>query len=113
MYITLLQIVQMLVGMWITVRAVLYQVEGLECHVNKTNSVLGLTMYFSYFVLFGKLFIDHYYFGKRAPSAVKREKSVVRSVSSKVIQSVVSDDVSEQMLEEVDTDSSDDSKKDK
>merc|ERR1712039_922140 len=34
--------------------------EGLECHVNKTNSILGLAMYFSYFLLFFKLFIENY-----------------------------------------------------
>merc|ERR550537_987277 len=60
MYITLLQIVQMLVGMWITIKAVLFQIDGKECSVNKTNSVLGLTMYFSYFVLFAELFIANY-----------------------------------------------------
>merc|ERR1712217_896124 len=30
------------------------------CDVHKTNSVLGLGMYFSYFVLFFKLFVDNY-----------------------------------------------------
>merc|ERR1711972_1030832 len=59
-YITLLQLVQMLVGMFVTIKAVLYQVAGQECHVNRTNSVLGLSMYASYFVLFFKLFIDNY-----------------------------------------------------
>merc|ERR1719396_178996 len=95
MYITLLQLVQMLVGMWVTIKAVSYQMDGQECSVNKTNSVLGLAMYFSYFVLFGKLFIDHYCLGKKLggtqPKA-KREKSIARSISNKVIQSVVDED---------------------
>jgi len=91
MYITLLQLVQMLVGMFITIRAVLYQVDGQECHVNKTNSVLGLTMYFSYFVLFGKLFVDHYLLGKKAQPTARKQKSLVRTVSSKVIQAIDSD----------------------
>merc|ERR1712203_935048 len=56
-YITLLQLVQMLVGMFVTAKAVLYQAAGDDCHVNKTNSVLGLSMYASYFVLFFKLFV--------------------------------------------------------
>merc|ERR1712050_563241 len=59
-FITLGQLAQMLVGMFVTIKAVMYQDQGHECHVNKTNSVLGLTMYFSYFVLFGKLFVDNY-----------------------------------------------------
>ncbi|MFC4290679.1 elongation of very long chain fatty acids protein, partial [Neobacillus cucumis] len=59
-FITLAQLAQMLVGMFVTIKAVMYQDAGLECHVNKTNSVLGLMMYFSYFVLFFKLFIENY-----------------------------------------------------
>ena len=58
-YITLLQLVHMLVGMFITVKAVLHQAAGEECHVSKTNSVLGSAMYASYFVLFFKL-VDNY-----------------------------------------------------
>merc|ERR1711979_104697 len=59
-FITLAQLAQMLVGMFVTIKAVMYQNAGLECHVNKTNSVLGLAMYASYFVLFFKLFIENY-----------------------------------------------------
>jgi len=81
MYITLLQLVQMLVGIWVTVKAVLYQMDGSECHVNKTNSFLGLAMYVSYFLLFGKLFVEHYVLkGKQAPKA-RKQPSVIRSVS--------------------------------
>mmetsp|Transcript_78063 Transcript_78063/g.253289 ORF Transcript_78063/g.253289 Transcript_78063/m.253289 type:complete len:223 (-) Transcript_78063:313-981(-) len=64
-HITLLQLVQMLVGMFVTMKAVLYQAAGEECHVNKTNSVLGLAMYSSYFILFFKLFVDKYYLKPR------------------------------------------------
>lgn len=100
MYITLLQITQMLVGMWITIKAVLYQMDGQECHVNKTNSVLGLLMYASYFILFSKLFVDHYLLGQKAkPAAMKKEKSIVRAVSSKVLQAIESDDDSNQAKE--------------
>merc|ERR1719220_2747819 len=59
-FITLAQLAQMLVGMFVTIKAVMYQNAGLECHVNKTNSVLGLAMYASYFLLFFKLFIENY-----------------------------------------------------
>merc|ERR1711933_226436 len=87
-YITLLQLVQMLVGMFVTVKAVLYQAAGDECHVNKTNSVLGLGMYASCFVLFFKLFVDNYYL---KPKTLKKRASlreVARSVSRKMTQHV-------------------------
>merc|ERR1712066_383935 len=90
-YITLLQLVQMLVGMFVTVKAVLYQAAGDECHVNKTNSVLGLGMYLSYFVLFFKLFVDNYYL---KPKTLKKRASlreVARSVSRKMTQHVTDD----------------------
>jgi len=60
MCITLLQILQMIVGMFVILKAMMYQAAGEECHVNKTNSILGLAMYASYFVLFCKLFVDKY-----------------------------------------------------
>jgi len=60
MLITLLQILQMVVGMFIILKAMMYQAAGEECYVNKTNSILGLAMYASYFVLFCKLFVDKY-----------------------------------------------------
>jgi len=85
MYITLLQLAQMLVGIFVTVKAVLYQIAGEECYVNKTNSVLGLLMYASYFVLFFKLFIDNYFV--KGKGKVKRQPSVrdaLRSVSGKL-----------------------------
>lgn len=59
-FITLAQLAQMLVGMIVTIAAVIYQDSGAECHVNRTNSVLGLAMYFSYFVLFLELYIQNY-----------------------------------------------------
>jgi len=87
-YITLLQLVQMLVGMFVTIKAVLHQAAGDECHVNKTNSVLGLGMYASYFLLFFKLFVDNYYL---KPKSLKKRTSlreVARSVSRKMTQHV-------------------------
>merc|ERR1712066_540691 len=79
-YITLLQLVQMLVGMFVTVKAVLYQAAGNECHVNKTNSVLGLSMYASYFVLFFKLFVDNYYLKPKKSLAMKKRRTDCSSV---------------------------------
>merc|ERR1712207_44699 len=90
-YITLLQLLQMLVGMFVTLKAVLYQAAGEECHVNKTNSILGLTMYASYFVLFFKLFVDNYYLKPKMPKKQPSVKDVMRSVSRKFTQ-VIDDD---------------------
>ena len=58
--VTLLQLAQMVVGIFVTVRAVVYQANGRECAVNKTNSLLGLAMYVSYFLLFLQLFLRSY-----------------------------------------------------
>merc|ERR1712066_224707 len=91
-YITLLQLVQMLVGMFVTVKAVLYQAAGEECHVNKTNSIPGLTMYASYFVLFFKLFVDNYYLKPKGPKKQPSVRDVMRSVSRKITQVVNDDD---------------------
>merc|ERR1712039_408332 len=90
-YITLLQLVQMLVGMFVTIKAVLYQAEGEECHVNKTNSLLGLSMYASYFVLFFKLFVDNYYLKPKGVQKKKSLREVARSVSRKVTQNVLAE----------------------
>jgi len=89
-FITLAQLLQMAVGMFVTVKAVFYQADGLECHVNKTNSVLGLSMYFSYFVLFLKLFIDNYVMKKKqgdalTPNQMAVQPSLVRSTTEEVI----------------------------
>jgi len=95
-FITLAQLLQMLVGMFVTIKAVLYQDAGHECHVNKTNSVLGLTMYFSYFVLFFKLFVDNYVTRtrKRAPAEGLPPKKktlgeVTREMSRKITNQIV------------------------
>merc|ERR1711881_285831 len=93
-YITLLQLLQMLVGMFVTVKAVMYQAGGEECHVNKTNSILGLTMYASYFVLFFKLFVDNYYLKLKSPKKQASVRDVMRAVSRKITQ-VVDDDGNE------------------
>merc|ERR1712113_29714 len=95
-YITLLQLVQMLVGMFVTIRAVMYLAAGEECHVNKTNSFLGLSMYASYFVLFFKLFIDNYSLKPRALPKKKSLSEVVRTMSRKITQTVEDESEGEQ-----------------
>merc|ERR1712227_139970 len=74
------------------IKAVMYQTEGEECHVNKTNSVLGLAMYASYFVLFFKLFVDNYYLKPKTATALPQKlptmREVARSVSRKMTQAI-------------------------
>ena len=87
-FITLAQLMQMLVGMYVTIKAVLHQTRGDECHVNKTNSVLSLGMYFSYFVLFFKLFADNYCLNRKGAWSLPRKPSVseiVRKASEKAL----------------------------
>lgn len=58
--ITSLQLSQMVVGIVVTLAGMHYSAKG-DCeYVNRTNSVLGLAMYASYFVLFGNFFVRHY-----------------------------------------------------
>eukprot|EP00656_Telonema_subtile_P025742 TRINITY_DN27783_c0_g1_i2.p1 TRINITY_DN27783_c0_g1~~TRINITY_DN27783_c0_g1_i2.p1 ORF type:complete len:135 (-),score=30.24 TRINITY_DN27783_c0_g1_i2:256-660(-) len=62
---TLLQITQMVIGLMVLVDGVRQSMAGVDCHLPKGTAVLGLGMYGSYFVLFVKLFVDHYILGKR------------------------------------------------
>merc|ERR1712137_1181845 len=91
-FITLAQLVQMLVGMYVTIKAVIHQMHGEECYVNKTNSVLGLGMYFSYFVLFFKLFLDNYCLKRKDAPQLPRKPSTsldaVRKASEKALHTV-------------------------
>merc|ERR1711870_47934 len=91
-FITLAQLMQMLVGMYVTIKAVLHQTRGDECHVNKTNSVLGLGMYFSYFVPFFKLFLDNYCMkDHKKLSALPRKPSVSLDVIRKASEKALDD----------------------
>merc|ERR1712107_670186 len=82
-FITLAQLMQMLVGMYVTIKAVIHQKHGEECHVNKTNSVLGLSMYFSYSVLFFKLFVDNYCLKRKDAPKLPRKPSASLSIERK------------------------------
>ena len=56
---TILQLLQMVGGIIVTVASAVYSTtEGMGCHYNATNTLLGLVMYLSYFVLFFELFLD-------------------------------------------------------
>ena len=60
MLITTMQLMQMVVGIVVTVASVVYHANGHVCYTNLFNSALGLIMYASYFVLFLQLFIKNY-----------------------------------------------------
>ena len=74
MCLTLLQLLQMVVGIAVTVASAVYSVEAKDgCHGNSTNTVLGLLMYFSYFVLFGHLFRQRYCVPQTKGKGVKKD----------------------------------------
>eukprot|EP00471_Norrisiella_sphaerica_P004280 CAMPEP_0184478438 /NCGR_PEP_ID=MMETSP0113_2-20130426/469_1 /TAXON_ID=91329 /ORGANISM="Norrisiella sphaerica, Strain BC52" /LENGTH=316 /DNA_ID=CAMNT_0026856237 /DNA_START=214 /DNA_END=1164 /DNA_ORIENTATION=+ len=61
-FITIIQILQMVVGMLVTATSAYYHTLGGDaaCHVNGPNYRMGLAMYCSYFLLFVKLFAQKY-----------------------------------------------------
>jgi len=65
MLITTLQLLQMVVGIVVTVASVVYHARGATCYVSLVNSCLGLIMYSSYFALFLQLFLNHYVYNKK------------------------------------------------
>ena len=63
MFVTSIQLCQMVMGIAVTVSAAYFSSSaggGHDCSVNPTNSFLGLSMYLSYFLLFGELFLRYY-----------------------------------------------------
>merc|ERR1712039_725142 len=82
-FITLAQLVQMVVGMLVTAKAVNYQMAGEECHVNRTNSILGMLMYASYFVLFGILFMENYIWGTKKTGSAGAERAFKQELPAK------------------------------
>lgn len=64
MMVTTMQLVQMVVGFFVTGAAYYYIMNGeKECHATTLNIVSGLLMYFSYFVLFAMYFYKTYLAG--------------------------------------------------
>jgi hypothetical protein len=63
MIITILQIVQMFVGMFITGYAFTLQQEGDQCSTHTLT--YAMIMYFSYLILFIKFFVDSYFLGSK------------------------------------------------
>jgi len=77
MLITSSQIVQMIVGCYVTYYGYSMNVRGELCQISDGTAKLALTMYGSYFVLFARFFINSY-FGP-AKSRGKRSESPERS----------------------------------
>lgn len=73
MFITTLQLLQMIVGCTINIWAY-SALKNSECHITPFNVKLSLIMYFSYFVLFARFFYKAYFSGQR------RKKPVDHSV---------------------------------
>ena len=79
MLITLLQLSQMVVGITVTVSSLVYHARGDVCYVPAANSVMGLTMYASYFALFFVLFKSLYLTKKEKQAKAEREESRAKS----------------------------------
>ena len=76
MLITLLQLSQMVVGITVTVSSLVYHARGDVCYVPAANSVMGLTMYASYFALFFVLFKSLYLTKKEKLAKAEREEAL-------------------------------------
>ena len=63
---TSLQPLQMVGGIVVTTASAAYHLRGATCYVSLANSLLGCLMYASYFLLFAKLFRQHYILKKAA-----------------------------------------------
>lgn len=59
-FITTAQIMQMVVGAFVTMSAAWWWVKGRDCHLRQSTCCLGVVMYLSYFSLFVALFVDKY-----------------------------------------------------
>jgi len=73
MVITLLQLLQMVVGCWVNILAWRYKAAGRDCSVSQTNLYWSFAMYFSYFILFARFFQQAYFSRKTAQKTLKSE----------------------------------------
>ena len=94
MAITSMQLLQMVVGIAVTVASVVYHYNEKTCYVSLVNSALGLVMYSSYFVLFLQLFLNHYVFttksAKKAQPADTLAAAADATNKAKVVENEVS-----------------------
>ena len=63
MLITSLQIIQMMIGVYVKFYAYQRKSSGENCDINNSTIFWGSIMYFSYFLLFVKFFINSYFSG--------------------------------------------------
>lgn len=83
MLITLLQLSQMVVGITVTVASIAYHGYRMTCYVSLLNSLLGLLMYTSYFLLFFALFQKLYLHKKRSRTAADEPAGVRVSAAAR------------------------------
>ena len=59
-FITLLQLIQMIIGCAVNIAAFYYKEQGYSCATSYTNIILSLLMYASYLLLFAHFFYMNY-----------------------------------------------------
>jgi hypothetical protein len=80
--ITSLQILQMIVGMAVTLATFIWRQDSEGCRVDPANSRMGLAMYTSYFVLFAILFKKLYLTPKKPKTSTNSGKPVQSSIAA-------------------------------
>ncbi|RWS26975.1 elongation of very long chain fatty acids protein 6-like protein [Leptotrombidium deliense] len=85
MVITASQIIQMVVGCYVTYYGIVVQAEGKFCQITEGTAKLGLVMYGSYFVLFAHFFVKSYFAkaSEKRQSTLSDAKSEAKQVSMK------------------------------
>ncbi|KAG9510850.1 Elongation of very long chain fatty acids protein 6, partial [Fragariocoptes setiger] len=79
MLITTSQIVQMIIGAYVTWYAYYRKSQGDACRITKESANLGLLMYSSYFVLFAQFFYNAYFGARRkAPTTPTSRTSAIK-----------------------------------
>lgn len=84
MVITTLQLLQMIIGCMVNLRAHQLVQSQAECHITPLNIKLSIAMYLSYFVLFARFFYKSYFGGgkkgdKRSNTPVSAEYTLLKS----------------------------------
>lgn len=74
MSITISQILQMIMGTYVTIYAYYCKSMGQPCGISFSTLYAGIAIYISYFILFAQFFISSYFGGSKSSS--KKEKKV-------------------------------------
>jgi len=83
-FITTVQILQMVAGIFVNIKALTMLYKGESCYVGITNIVVSLIMYSSYFVLFCNFFIQTY---------VNKKKKIAEATSTKETETITEEPV--------------------